>query len=125
MSRLRPLWPALAWLGLIFLGSSLPLGGPHLFTGIDKVAHFAEYAILAALAVLGLGAARAGGLFLRVLAAVPIMALVAAADELHQAWIPGRCPDVLDGAADLAGILAGSAIVLAVMLARKRGPRAG
>lgn len=100
--------------------SSLPLRGIGL-QGWDKLAHAGEYLVLSVLVVAGLHQGGIKRLFLRALAAVPIMALVAAADELHQAWIPGRSPEALDLAADAAGIVLGTGIVLLVVWLRGRG----
>lgn len=120
-SRILRLLPALAWLVAILVVSSLPLRGPELpLAHLDKLAHLAEYGVLAVLALVGLDPGSTRGLFLRTLAAVPIMALVAAADELHQRWIPGRSGDPLDLGADVLGILLGAGLVLAMVWARGR-----
>jgi VanZ family protein len=113
------LLPALLWLGLVITLSSLPLRGPDLGSW-DKAAHLGEYLVLSVLVVAGLHAGGIRRLFLRTLVAVPIMALVAAADELHQRWIPGRSGDVLDLAADVAGIVLGAGLVLAIVWWRGR-----
>ncbi|MBI3182286.1 MAG: VanZ family protein [Myxococcales bacterium] len=75
--------------------------------GIDKVAHFAEYALLGALvsrATLGYGLER-----LRAVAvALGVCAAYAISDELHQAFVPGRATEVLDLVADVLGAGAGA-----------------
>ena len=119
MRQLLRLLPALVWLGLMITLSSLPLRGLGL-EGWDKVAHLGEYLVLSVLVVAGLHAGGTGRLFLRTLVAVPIMALVAAADELHQMWVPGRSADVLDLTADVAGIVLGAGLVLAFVWWRGR-----
>jgi len=118
--HLLRLLPALLWLGVMLTLSSVSLKGLAL-EGLDKLAHMAEYLVLSVLVVAGLHQGGVRRLFLRVLAAVPIMALVAAADELHQVWIPGRGADVLDFAADAAGIVLGAGLVLAIVWWRGRG----
>ena len=87
-------------------GRDVPdVGVPH----VDKLVHFAMYAVLGFLIARALGGARAiGGAVarpaVRVLAlAVVAVALFAAADEWHQRWVPGRSTDVLDWCADVAG----------------------
>jgi VanZ family protein len=112
--------PAILWLVAIISLSSMPLRGLRLPHGFDKVLHLGEYVVLSVLVVLALRANGARGLFLRALAAVPIMALLAAADELHQWWIPGRCVDGLDLVADVAGIVLGAVVALGIV--RARGP---
>ena len=76
-------------------------------SGVDKVAHFGQYAIFSFL-VAG-GWRRSAGSLRRPIAWLPILVLItfAALDEYHQGWIPGRDRDVLDWAADLVGIVIG------------------
>ena len=102
MRRLLPWLPAAAWAATIFWLSSrptLPLGPeiPHL----DKAAHFCAYALLGALLAFAVDRSR-----LPVSAAVALGLLYGASDELHQMYVPGRAPDVLDWAADAAGVAA-------------------
>jgi VanZ family protein len=87
-------------------GRDVPdVGVPH----IDKVVHFAMYAVLGVLLARALGGKRAMARgvarpAVRALAvAVVAVALFAAADEWHQRWVPGRSTDVLDWCADVAG----------------------
>lgn len=92
--------PAIAWAALIFALSGIPT----LATGLGawdlvlrKLAHAAEYAILAAL-------------LLRAVEALPAWALsvaYAASDELHQHFVPGRAGRPLDVAIDATGALLG------------------
>jgi VanZ family protein len=78
---------------------------PH----IDKVVHFAMYAVLGFLTARALGGARTSrGAVARpapraLALAIVAVALFAAADEWHQHWVPGRSTDVLDWCADVAG----------------------
>jgi VanZ family protein len=70
----------------------------------DKVAHFLAYGALAALAVRAAArAAWAGVTWRAVLFAICISSLYGVSDELHQSFVPGRQPEALDAAADLAG----------------------
>ena len=103
--------PAVLYMGLIWALSSLRLTGVpiDLVPFRDKGAHFLEYAGLALLvahAVLRTWPAhRWPRLYL---AAVWIAAGWGLADELHQAFVPGRSADVRDLLADLAGASVGA-----------------
>lgn len=59
----------------------------------------------------------------RVAAIVGLMAVWAVADEVHQAWIPGRSTEAEDVAADVAGGAAGA--VVASALSGRLGRSAG
>lgn len=85
----------------------------------DKVAHFAMYALLAALLVW----ARPAGRRTTVLAVIAILVAVAAygaLDEWHQQFIPGRSMDLSDWLADTSGAIVGA--VAATLGARARTP---
>jgi VanZ family protein len=97
------------------LGHLLDLSG-----GLDKVGHFGEYLVLGVLLARSLGAR----VTVRLLLAGWVgLAIFATLDELHQAFIPGRIPDMLDWTADTSGgalgLLAGWAF------SRLRARRAG
>lgn len=98
MTSLIARWiPVALWAILIFLLSdqpSLPKLGPP---WISFAAHFLEYLVLG---------------FLLARASSPGAALAAAGgygitDEFHQAFVPGRTPDVPDWLTDMAGALVG------------------
>lgn len=99
---LRAWAPALVWAALLFAASARPsLPSPRL-PGLDKVEHFAAYAVFGVLLARG---AQASGV-------APVWALAAgllygASDEWHQAYVPGRSPDVRDWVADALGVGAG------------------
>ena len=108
--RERPviyLWlPVALWMGLIFVMSAQP-DLPHPESGwldllISSSAHVFLFAVLAFLLARALG--RRARAWLIALAAV---ALYAASDELHQAFVPGRHPDLLDLVCDLVGAALG------------------
>jgi VanZ family protein len=113
------------WVALTFTLTSIP--NPEfvpLFSGSDKIAHFAFYGIMGFLYVLwrrevGTGAAAA------VLGAAIFAAFLGAVDEFHQQWIPGRSMELLDWATDFAGGTAGgvcsavAASMLPFLLTRK------
>ncbi|MCX8006647.1 MAG: VanZ family protein [Coriobacteriia bacterium] len=110
--RLARWVPSLAWMSVIFWFSSRP--GSDVPGKIAPLAHFAEYAILGALLMF---AASDPARWLD-------MALVASTygitDEIHQAFVPGRTPDVGDWVLDTVGALAGALIVARVLQRRQR-----
>jgi VanZ family protein len=92
--------PAIAWACLMFALSGVPSLGTDLGvwdTVLRKLAHAAEYAILAMLLT------RAVAPRVAFLGAVAF----AVTDELHQALVPGRAARPLDVAIDAAGALVG------------------
>ncbi len=110
VSRFHPksiLWywgPIIAYMAVIFIGSSfsklpdIPMG----FS--DKVAHFSEYAVLALLVARGLAGPRWLSItFPYVLAAILVAGLYGMSDEFHQLFVPGRDCDIRDWAADTMG----------------------
>ena len=114
MKRLLAWLPAVAWAGVIFALSSRPrLPGPEL-PGFDKVAHFGAYALLGWLLAFAAERSR-----LPLAVAVALGLLYGASDEIHQMFVPGRSPDVLDWFADAAGVAA------AIFLYARRRAAAG
>lgn len=88
------------------------------FTGLDKVAHFAVYAVLGYLVARALHVPATLRTRLNSLTAMAIFAFV---DELHQVVIPGRSASIWDWTADLTGATAGLLIGLHLLsLARAR-----
>jgi VanZ family protein len=116
--RRLPAWiPPVALMAVIFVLSARP----HLNSGLGaidlvgrKLAHFAEYALLAFLwwrALVGrMASARAA------LAALLIVSAYAATDEYHQSFVAGRHASPLDWAIDVAG--AATAIIGVCRFAR-------
>jgi VanZ family protein len=99
MRRALPWLPALAWAATIFYLSSRPtLPAPDV-RHLDKVLHFGAYGLLGLLLAFGADRSR-----LPLLAALVIGVLYGASDEIHQMYVPGRSPDLLDWAADAAGV---------------------
>lgn len=78
-------------------GAGLPPAVPHL----DKFAHFAAYAWLALLPMLGMGTRR--GAF----GGAGAMIFLGAALEVAQAFVPLREPSLLDLGANILGVLVG------------------
>ena len=92
--------PAIAWASMMFALSGIPSLSSGLGIwdlALRKLAHAAEYAILAVL-------------LLRALPPLPAFAgavAFAVSDEIHQHFVPGRAASALDVAIDAAGALAG------------------
>lgn len=111
--------PSMLWTAGIFIATSLPgsaLPSISPFAGADKVVHASMYAALGALVARALaqGGRRA---FVLPLA---MIALLAAGDEWHQLWIPGRSADVRDWMADVAGATVGLAFTYMALSRRER-----
>lgn len=119
MSRVLRAWgPAVLWAAILFSLSSQPTVPAPAVSGIDKVAHFVAYAVLGALLTRT-----------RLPFAWMVFAgcLYGATDEVHQMFVPGRFPSVLDWVADALGTLFG-VFVFTRWRARRRGrtvPAAG
>ncbi len=106
--RRLSLWgPVIAQMAAIFFLSSLHDPAPLMPDGLtDKGGHFIGYALLGALVLRALAGGRLRAITWRLaLAALALSALYAASDEVHQMFVAGRSPDVLDWAADSAGAL--------------------
>lgn len=91
-----------------WLGISIPLG--QLVHLLRKLAHFTIY--------LALGCGLTGMLLYQRAFPVPLAVLVsgavfAAADEIHQIFVPGRGPSVFDVMLDTCGVLVGMLLVFA------------
>jgi VanZ family protein len=103
----------LLWMGVIFLLSSQSDFGPVgriAFPQADKVAHFFLYAILGLL--LGRAALR-GELRRGAWLAFLIGVVYGGTDEIHQAFVPRRTPDLMDFLVDVISVAVG------VLLARR------
>jgi VanZ family protein len=118
------LWaPACAYMALIFFASSVPgdeLPG-HFW---DKGAHLIVYAGLGVLFLLPLAAARLSQVTTKAAGiAILLSTLHGMFDEVHQAYTPGRSPDVRDVVADALGAAAGVAavLILRALLSSRRG----
>ncbi|MEZ0313237.1 MAG: VanZ family protein [Myxococcota bacterium] len=109
MRRAARFIPALLWASLIFLLSSQPRlpDLPLTFDGVDKAAHALFFGILCAWVVFGFGHRGRPAL----VAGIVATSLYGGFDEVHQMFVPGRSPDILDWVADTAGAaLAATAI---------------
>lgn len=106
-------WPPVLWMAFILVMTSWPrLELTTVVASGDKVAHFGAYLVLSVLSArAAFPSRRPWRTALAIVATVSVLALL---DELHQAWIPGRFPDVRDWFADILGGVAG--ILLAPLL---------
>lgn len=119
MRRLLAWLPAVAWAAVIWnLSAQSRVPGPGV-PGIDKVAHLVAYALLGWLLV---RAADRSHLPLAVGAVLGV--LYGATDEIHQMYVPGRSPDVMDWFADAAGVAAAT-FVYTRLRARRAARRGG
>lgn len=106
----RGAWVASAlWMAAIFGFSSIP--GSSVPGGLGAYAHFGVYAVLGALLLLAFShetteQGRA------VAYAVLLASIYGVTDELHQAFVPGRVPDVADWGMDTLGALTGALIAV-------------
>ena len=118
---IAPRWrPPLAWAAVILVLTSIPVPSTPVddVLGLDKLVHLVLYGVLGALAA---RAARTPSRArLPLLAALGAVILFAAADEWHQALVPGRSADPLDWVADAVGALAGTALVVRGLLRSER-----
>ena len=116
-TAVRALAP-LALMGLIFYLSGQEQVGPELPAFTRVIAHFSEYAVLAALWIWALVPAlgRRG-----LIAAVAISVAYAASDEWHQSFVEGRDSDPVDFVVDCCGIAFAAA--LSYGSARRAGSR--
>ncbi|MEK7773782.1 MAG: VanZ family protein [Deltaproteobacteria bacterium] len=112
MRRVFFYWtPVLFYMFSVFLASVDPRPPKlPLIWGMDKIAHFAAYAVMGLLWARALrsGANRAGGFkaFRRVVLAVVVVALFGAFMEVCQMYVPGRSAEELDALANgLGGFL--------------------
>lgn len=101
-----------AWCAVITTLTSLPTTpwvGPDTLSW-DKIAHAGVYAVFALLYLRMRAHARRP-----VIELIPVAAVYAVADELHQLWIPGRQCSVWDLVADMAGV---AIVIVATYLVR-------
>ena len=94
---------------VLFLSSRPHLALPSTIPNLDKVAHFAEYAVLGWLLRRALSMTFPGGRGATAVAIV-LVALLGAGDELFQGTVPGRNSDPRDWLSDLLGGTTGAVV---------------
>jgi len=107
MKKALPFLPAALFYGLIFFLSSRPLRLDIPLAQMDKLAHGAAYALLGFLLAVGFFRLLRAPLKIKLISVVLAGAGLGILDEIHQIFVPGRTPDLLDIAADLAGAVLG------------------
>lgn len=107
----------LSWLTVIsyafFIFSLSAIPSPKLpesVPGTDKIAHLLAYLPLGFFLVRALASSRKLGRIEALLAAVFVVMLYALSDEIHQFFVPGRMPDILDWSMDSLGGLMGGLV---------------
>lgn len=110
--------PFACWAALVLTLTSIPNPNVPSVPGGDKAAHAIMYGILGGLAAYALAGVRRP-LLAHSVAMLGIAAL-AALDEWHQMFIPGRSADVADWVADVLG--AALVLLFSVAALRRRGP---
>ena len=112
--------PPAGWAAIIFLISSTPgVPGPAY---LSYIAHFVEYAILAALVYRAVG--HADGVA-RAVAGAVAASLYGATDELHQLFVPGRQADFIDWLVDSLGVIVAVGLIAIWRRGKKKAARAG
>lgn len=99
---------AIGWMAVIFWLSSLP--GDAVPGRLGQFAHPLEYALLALPLYVSWRRSPSDGR--AAAAAVLIAAAYAVTDELHQAFVPGRVPDVADWGLDVLGAGAAAIVIM-------------
>lgn len=104
---LLPWLPSLLWAGVIFSASAVP--GSKIPGHFGNLAHVAEYMIFAAL--LSVPISRGRSLWRAATIALLIASAYGITDEIHQAFVPMRTPDVADWGRDTLGALIGVSLI--------------
>ncbi len=97
--------PVILMCAAIFRQSSFPSFQAELFfPHQDKLLHLAAYGLMAFLTARALTCERPGtGKFKIPMFAIGVSILFGLSDEIHQAFVPGRFPDIWDWTADILG----------------------
>jgi len=111
-----PWWPAVAWMVVIFVASSIPGRppggeGPNWFDeyNLDKATHFFIYGLLSWLWAFAFRRGTGWPLPKTLAFAIVIATAYGATDEGHQFFVPGRYCSLSDWTADAIGALLGAA----------------
>ena len=103
--------PAIFWMGLIFVFSSIPnLVDPLGFDPSGYIKHAVEYLIFGLFLSFGLSKSNIEAKKKIILLTLVIGFLYGASDEFHQSLVPGRNASVFDLLTDAIGALIGSII---------------
>ncbi len=108
--RSRGLWALALATSIVFASGNVPAQVPGSFVGLDKLAHFGVFGLLATLLLrTGILWRRSGW---RGWLAVGIVSVFGATDEWHQSFTPGRSVEYADWIADTAGAALAVALYL-------------
>jgi VanZ family protein len=122
MKKARYFVPAILFYLLIFILSSQDLGIDLPGHGLDKVAHFFEFALQGFLLSLGFFNAFSLSPGLKSTFALLTGLFMGILDEFHQLFVPHRTSDIRDALADAAGIVAGILVYRYLAGRKKRAP---
>jgi len=117
------LWvPVIAWMGVIYLTSSLP--GSKIpkvdIPNIDKIAHFLEYFIFSMLLMRAFtNSTKSFNLTALIILSIMITSLYGFSDEWHQRFVSGRMSDLFDVLADSIGSIAGAFLYMYIHIYEK------
>jgi VanZ family protein len=111
--------PVALWAGVILVGTSVPTVPGPAVSGVDKLGHFAMYAVFGWLSIRAVREHAASPR--TIIATLVSIALFAAADEWHQRLIPTRSADPADWAADVAGATVGVGSLALLTFRRMKG----
>jgi VanZ family protein len=110
--RALGLWgPVAAWMAIIFFVSARPLPGPAQSVP-DWTTHVAAYAVLGLLMARAVSGGRPLVTVREALLAAALATGYGVSDEIHQAFVPERHPDVRDAFSDMVGSALGAAFYL-------------
>ena len=118
-------FPIIIYCLLIFIQSSHPSIG-HIpdWPNIDKVLHFAAYALLGTLFLRALKTTRLkNNLKLVLILSVIFASFYGISDEIHQYFVPYRNADIMDVLADLLGSIMGVYIYQAIVRKDYKGEK--
>ena len=109
MLRALGLWgPVAGWMSVIFFVSARPLPGPAQSMP-DWTTHVAAYAVLGLLMTRAVSGGRPLISAREALLAAALATTYGVSDEIHQAFVPERNPDVRDAVSDMVGSALGAA----------------
>lgn len=117
---------ALGWMTWIFYLSNQPaLNVPPLFEHQDKAMHFIAYGLLGIFVLAMMPLPSAGYTTTQAWLSTLVASLYGISDEIHQSFVPGRSPEVLDWVADTVGALCATLLLAHLSRALCRPRRLG
>jgi VanZ family protein len=123
MKKARYFVPAILFYLLIFILSSQDLDIDLPGHGLDKVAHFFEFALQGFLLSLGFFNALSLSPNVKSILAFLTGLSMGILDEFHQLFVPFRTSDLHDALADAAGVVFGILVFRYLLERKKRAPK--